>query len=225
MEFSPYTEVDKLIKEYEKDAERLNPNIMIIEFYPKWLVMLAVSHIEKQLKIKITNFINSLGTRIRTRYPDLHFCISSNARKPPADLAYAKLKGYDDDDRGCEVLNAERFYRLFGGNDFKTKIKRKFQNLKTEKISKLDTTINQYESIRDFESSIYLTSTRIKDDLKLCSFEIAEEAFLSLKLRRNRVAHDFLIHPFNYFNDIRTLYYQAMLYTHAIELVLDEMTA
>lgn len=62
------------------------------------------------------------------------------------------------------------------------------------------------------------------DQYNNCSFETAEYEFLSLKKRRNDVAHNYIDGLSDTFNDIKKSYYLADIYVTALERTIVELT-
>lgn len=215
-----YDELDKLIKEYEEDFRTIKSERLIMKNYPKVLAMSAASSFEYQIKNRCQEFLDSPIFPLAS-YPNI---TALRSRKPKVDQMFAKLEGYDD---GIEHLNAEKFYDLFGGQVFKSKVEDNFstghsatiENI-TAKISGLSALVGQGEQY-DFD---YAKQSDLKDMMEQCSFDDAERAYLSLKLRRNRVAHDYINGLSDTFEDIQKFYYQAVIYVVALEASIRELT-
>ena len=138
---------------------------------------------------------------------------------------FTKLEGYDDD--GIEHLCAEKFYNLFGGQAFKIKVESNFSAERsafllnvTTKLSGLSSLVGQGEQY-DFD---YAKQCDLKDMIERCSFDDAEKSYLSLKLRRNRVAHDYIHGLSDTFEDIQKFYYLAVIYVVALEATIKDLT-
>ena len=71
----------------------------------------------------------------------------------------------------------------------------------------------------------YAKQCDLKIELDRCSFDDAESAFLNLKLRRNRVAHDYIHGLSDTFEDILKFYNLAVIYAIAIEEAIKNLTA
>lgn len=214
MSNSQYHELDKLIKEYEEDYRTIKSERLIMKNYPKVLTMSAASSFEYQIKNRCQEFLDSPILPI-TSYPNISVLKS---KKPKVDQMFAKLEGYDDN--GIEHLDAEKFYNLFGGQAFKTEVKSNFliEHLATleritAKIAGLSALVGEDEQY-DFD---YAKQCDLKDIVEQCSFDDAEKAYLSLKLRRNRVAHDYINGLSDTFEDIQKFYYAAVIYVVALE--------
>lgn len=225
MNNSHYQELDKLISEYEVDIKLINSERLIIKNYPKVFTMSVVSSFEYYIKDYLKEFIVSQGNDISTMYPCIDALLRQNQNRSIIDKMYAKLKGYEKE--GIENLNATEFYILFNGNDFRNKVINNFFIERQNRIEKVEDMINKLtlfigtSSIYDDDYAKY---TDIKERLDLCTFDQAEKAFLSLKLRRNRVAHNYLNGLTDSFEDIRNFYYDAVLYVVALESALESLT-
>lgn len=224
MSNSQYTELDKLIKEYEEDFQTIRAERLVMKNYPKVLVMSAASKFEFQLKKRCQDFIGNPKIPINPNYPNI---MSLRGKKPIVDQMFAKLEGYNDTN-GVEQLNAEKFYDLFGGQTFKAIVKTNFTaelNVKLQDICKridgLYTLIGQDDKYA-FE---YAKQCDLKDELQRCSFDDAENAYLSLKLKRNRVAHDYINGLSDTFEDLQKFYNKAVIYVMALEETIDSLTA
>ena len=204
MQYSPYDMIDRLIAEYEQDTHSIRGEKMIMEMYPKLLVMTIASHFEKNIKDRISDYI----VRPKSGYPSL-------GRKMNADSAYKLF--YTLDKSGNVHFDASKFYDLFNVN-FKKETRNRFNALRKEYI---DDFSKQADIIKDSTlaevEALYARLIDIKEKLENCDFKRAETAFLELKLRRNRVAHNFLCTLSDSFQDICAFYYDAMLYAKAVE--------
>lgn len=220
MSNSQYDELDKLIKEYEEDLRTIKSERLIMKNYPKVLTMSAASSFEYQLKNRCQEFLDSPNFSFES-YPNIS---ALKSKKPRVDLMFAKLEGYDD---GIEHVSAEKFYDLFGGQAFKVKVESNFytehsatiENI-IAKISGLSVLVGQGEQY-DFD---YAKQSDLKDMMERCSFDDSEKAYLSLKLRRNRVAHDYINGLSDTFDDIQKFYYQAVIYVIALETSIRALT-
>lgn len=221
MSNSQYHELDKLIKEYEEDYRTIKSERLIMKNYPKVLTMSVASLFEYQIKNRCQEFLDSPILPI-TSYPNIS---ALKAKKPKVDQMFAKLEGYDD--RGIEHLDAEKFYNLFGGQTFKAAVESRFSveysttidNI-VARIAGLSALVGQDEQY-DFD---YAKQCDLKDIIEQSSFDDAEKAYLSLKLRRNRVAHDYINGLSDTFEDIQKFYYLAVIYVVALETSISELT-
>ena len=204
MQYSPYSNIDRMISEYEEDTRSIRAEKMIMEMYPKLLVMTIASHFEKCIKDKISEYI----VHPKSGYPNLRSGMN-------ADKVYKNF--YTMDRTGNVSFDATKFYDLFN-LDFENEVRRKFNALRLEYIHSysVETNMLSGSSISRIEEE-YIKLIDIKEKLENCDFNHAETAFLQLKLRRNRIAHNFLCTLNDSFQDICSFYYDAMLYAKAIE--------
>lgn len=70
----------------------------------------------------------------------------------------------------------------------------------------------------------YAKQCDLRTQIAICSFENAEKAYLNMKLRRNRVAHDYLNGLSDTFEDIQKFYYVAVIYVVALEESIGALT-
>lgn len=228
MSDSCYIELDKMIKEYEEDSKIIKSDKLIMKNYPKLFVMSSASLFERNIKNRCQDFLDNPKNPIDTAYPFLQRVISRSGNKPVVDRMFAELRGYEDN--GIEVLCADRFYKLFDRLDrqmFKQSIKTEFGAVLTQKIEKTVGMIEQLGFLINEDEKYELDYARqceLKEKLERSSFDIAEKAYLSIKLRRNRVAHNYLSGLSDSFNDVRDFYYDAVLYVIALERALEELT-
>lgn len=221
MSNSQYHELDKLIKEYEEDYRTIKSERLIMKNYPKVLTMSAASSFEYQIKNRCQEFLDSPILPI-TSYPNIS---ALKSKKPKVDQMFSKLEGYDDN--GIEHLDAEKFYNLFGGQAFKADVKNRFSTEHSAtiesivaKIAGLSALVGQDEQY-DFD---YVKQCDLKDFIAQCTFDDAEKAYLSLKLRRNRVAHDYINGLSDTFEDIQKFYYSAVIYVISLEASIRALT-
>lgn len=224
--YDKYNELDRLIREYEEDFKTIREDKLIMKNYPKVLVMSIASLFEKQLKITCQNFIDNPKCPILTTYPQIDRLACRNPNKPLIDKMFAKLEGYYDTN-GSETLNAQKFYDLFGGSNFKNDVERNFNTVRLKKINQVDAILSNLVNLLDegeqYEYS-YAKQADLKEKLDVCSFDMAENAYLALKLRRNRVAHDYINGLSDTFEDIENFYYDAILYIVSLEYTIEELT-
>lgn len=224
--YDKYNELDRLIREYEDDFKTIREDKLIMKNYPKVLVMSIASLFEKQLKITCQNFIDNPKCPILTTYPQIDRLVCRNPNKPLIDKMFAKLEGYYDTN-GSETLNAQKFYDLFGGSNFKNDVERNFNTVRLKKINQVDAILSNLVNLLDegeqYEYS-YAKQADLKEKLDVCSFDMAENAYLALKLRRNRVAHDYINGLSDTFEDIENFYYDAILYIVSLEYTIEELT-
>ena len=226
MSSSHYQELDKLIREYEEDSKLIRSDKLIIINYPKVLTMSAASSFEYYLKERINDFVASPKQPIATNYPQINTLMRQHTNKPMADKIYAKLIGVENN--GLEVLDASKFYALFGGVTFVTDLTSRFVIEKTRRKAVAEGLTQSFLPLLGTNDKIdeeYAKQSEISDRLDVCTFDIAEKAFLSLKLRRNKVAHNYLHGLSDSFGDIRAFYYDAISYVVALEEAIKNLTA
>ena len=222
MNNSQYIDLDKLISEYEEDLRTIKGERLIMKNYPKVLTLSAASSFEYQIKNCCKEFIDNPKLPIEPNYPNIS---SLSKRKPITDQMFAKLEGYNDN--GIEHLDAMKFYNLFGGQPFKsnvieyfnTELSLRIENI-SDKIAGLQSLLGQ-EQKYDFD---YAKQLDLKDELGRCTFDDAEKAYLNLKLRRNRVAHDYINGLSDTFEDIQKFYNKAIIYVIALEKSIRSLT-
>lgn len=227
MSNSPYHQLDKLIDEYEEDSRTIKTDKLIMINYPKVYVMTIASTFERQIKKRCQDFID-FPLNPLTSYPDIYslirFCTRKN--KPVTDGMFGKFYASN---RTANTINldASEFYNLFGGVIFKNNVETifnfelairlaKYQNIVEGLLPLLDSG-EQYE--RE-----YAKNTDIIDRLINCTFASAENAFLNLKLRRNKVAHDYINGLSDSFENIRDFYLDAVVYVIALEKAIVNLT-
>ena len=128
---------------------------------------------------------------------------------------------------GVEHLSAEGFYKFFNGMVFKTRVKMIFDEKLQQRIQNIEEQINHLVPLLDTNEQYdlaYAKSCDLKDVYERCSFEDAEKAFLSLKLRRNKLAHDYINGLTDTFVDIQKFYDIAVIYVISLELAIEELT-
>lgn len=224
--YDKYNELDRLISEYEVDFKTIREDKLIMKNYPKVLVMSIASLFEKQLKITCQNFIDNPIQSLSTTFPQIVALAHKNPNKPLTDKMFAKLEGYYDNN-GSEILNAQKFYDLFGGDVFKNDVEQNFNEVRLAKLDQVNSVLSNLMNLLDegiqYEYN-YAKQSDLKDKLDVCSFNVAERAYLSLKLRRNRVAHDYINGLSDTFEDIENFYYDAILYIVALEHAIEKLT-
>lgn len=119
MSDSQYSELDKLVREYEEDTRTIKDDRLVMKNYPKVFTMSAASLFEYHIKNKCQEFLNSPKLSIDSNYHKISLLRRKN--RPLIDQMYSKLEGYSD--AGIEHLSAEKFYELFNGQIFKDSVK------------------------------------------------------------------------------------------------------
>lgn len=219
MATSHYPIIERMIEEYEIDKTVLQTNRMIIAQYPKMFVMNIMSSFEQKIKERITNIITHPLLPLST-YPNFQRLITRNRNKQ-VDSVYGKLLAYEN--AGIEILNATEFYNLFGGSAFIIEVQNNFNAERLLQLSEIEPIVNSLEPLLGTSNTVdeeYCKQEERREKISNCNFQKAETAFLSLKLRRNRVAHDYSFGLSDSFEDIRTFYFEAVLYSIALEIAL-----
>lgn len=221
MSNSHYAELDKLITEYEQDSRTIRSERMVMKNYPKVLIMSAVSSFEYNIKNRCQDFYDNPKQSIAQNYPK----INAIKRNPIVDQMYNKMLAYNDN--GVECLSADGFYDFFNGQIFKARVQTIFATELQKKILYTESQINFLSPLlgtSDQYDSDYAKFCDLKNVYERCSFDDAEKAFLSLKLRRNRVAHDYINGLTDTFVDIQNFYDIAVIYVVSLEIAIEELT-
>ena len=216
-----YSELDKLIKEYEEDSITVRSERLVMKNYPKVLTMSAASSFEHNIKNTCQDFLDNPKLPIVPNYPK----INSIRQSPLVDKIYGKLEAYNDN--GIEHLAADKFYELFG-TSFKTDVQTIFAIKLQEKKAEVTAKVNSLLPLCGTEDKYdldYAKQSDLKIELDRCNFDDAERAFLNLKLRRNRVAHDYIHGLSDTFEDILKFYNLAVIYAVSIEEAIKNLIA
>jgi len=219
MSNSPYKQLDRLIDEYEEYTKIIRGDKLIMMNYPKLFVMSVASLFEKQIKHKCKNFVDFPLLPISSTYPTLQTLINEDNSMPITDKMFTKLR--------AKTLNAEKFYSLFGGLSFKQSVELNFSIMHSQRITIFEDKINALLPLigqDDKYDRDYAEFSDIKERLTCCTFSTAEKAYLSLKSKRNRLAHDFINGLSDSFNDVRYFYLDAILYVLALETAIESLT-
>ncbi len=219
-----YPTIKNIIDEYQLIECAISTNREIFTYYPKLFVMAIVSLFEKEIKEKcnniITNPLNPLST-----LPRLRNLVNS---RPKDILMKIYGKFIANETAGIINLSASDFYDLYGGISFENCTRSYFNLLKCTEISDYQVVVkNLYNLIgvdKKYDDA-YSENDDIYNRLQNNDFTNAETAFLKLKLRRNKVAHDFLCGISDTFEDIRNLYYDAVLYVVALKKDLSDLSS
>ena len=220
MNNSHYAELDKLIREYEEDSRTIRSEKMVMKNYPKVLLMSAASSFEYNIKNRCQDFYENPKLPITENYPK----IAAITQNPIVDQMYKKMQTRK---KGVEHLSAEGFYKFFNGMVFKTRVKMIFDEKLQQRIQNIEEQINHLVPLLDTNEQYdlaYAKSCDLKDVYERCSFDDAEKAFLSLKLRRNKLAHDYINGLTDTFVDIQKFYDIAVIYVISLELAIEELT-
>ena len=215
-----YSTLDKIIDEYEIDKCSLASGKEIFIFYPKLFVLSIVSLFEKEIK----SLVNNIVTNPTITLPPL----SAIVRKYPnkyIDRIYGQLMAYEDG--GIVTLKADGFYDIFGGNSFKNNVESCFSSLRVHELGEYQKTLALLKPLIDTSPTYendYIKNDEIHERFDNLTFLYAETAFLKLKLRRNKVAHNFISGMSDSFEDIRNLFYDAVLYAVALKTTLKSLS-
>lgn len=220
-----YRELDRLIEEYEEDEKFIRADKMIMLNYPKLFVMSVASSFEHKIKLRLTEFLQYPLGSISVLYPGVHALSQARRNKPMEDKMFAKLEGYESN--GIQVLNANNFYDLFDGQPFRDTIKQNYELERSNRICKEGSLISGISALLGQNEQYdrdYAKHSDIKERLEQCTFDKAEQAYLTLKLKRNRVAHDYIHGSSDSFEDVRNFYYDAVLFVIGLEKTLEGLT-
>lgn len=227
MSNSPYHQLDKFIDEYEEDSRNYHPDKLIMLNYPKVYVMTVASTFERQIKQCCQNFLGFPLSPIAS-YPKLlsltQYCNTKN--QPIVDGIFAKFNTMNPTTQIVN-LSATKFYALFGGQVFKTRVTATFITELTSRITHYTEIVEKLRPLIDFSEQYdneYVKNDDILKKLKSCTFAMAEDAFLNLKLRRNAVAHDYISGMSDSFENIRDFYLNAVVYVIAVEKAVISLT-
>jgi len=215
-----YPEIHRVIKGYDEEAVLLRTDSVSIENYPKVFTLCSASVFETRIKKEIDLFLSHPASPITTTYPLMNVLLSHNGNKT-VDKAFAKLKGYLDSNTGAEVLNATDFYDLFGSLSFRNAVENEYNNYLNFQQSYVATQAHNLEVVwlqsdGKYVEKEYSEMVYIRDTLKMCTFTSAEYDYLNIKLRRNKVAHNYMINTLDSFSDLRKFYYGASIYVYAV---------
>lgn len=220
-----YRELDRLVNEYEEDVKIIRPDKMIMLNYPKLFTMSAASSFEHKIKLLLADFIQyPIGT-IAITFPNIHALSQRGGGKPLEDRIFAKLEGYERS--GISILNADKFYHLFGGQTFKRIVENNFDVERCNRIQREEDIITKLSDLLGQNEQYdrdYAKHSDIKERLEQCTFDKAEQSYLTLKLKRNRVAHDYIHGLSDSFEDVRNFYYDAVLFVIGLENAIASIT-
>lgn len=223
MRNSHYVELDKLIKEYEEDSRTIRSERMVMKNYPKVLTMSFASHFEYNIKNRCQDFYDNPKLSIVQNYPKINAI--KRKRKPIVDQMYNRMKAYNEN--GFEHLSADDFYELFNGDKFRLMVEAIFDAKLRAQTQEVEEQIKNLTPLLDTNEQFafeYAKQCDLKNAYVKCSFKDAEKAFLSLKLRRNQVAHNYVNGLSDTFNDIQKFYDIAVIYVVALEEAIEKLT-
>lgn len=224
MDRSKYSEIDNLIKEYEEDSKTFRSKRLVMQNYPKIFVMSAASLFELNIKKCCKDFLDYLKKNNQElKYPVIIKILKNQKIRSKIDNMFAKLKG----GYGAEQLDATQFYDLFGGNDFQKEVEFNFNINKSNELNFITQKINGLQNLGEQEEKYiydYIKQCEIKDELDKCTFKDAEEAYLSLKYKRNIVAHNYINGLSDTFEDLQKFYIKAVIYVVSLEKAIMDLT-
>lgn len=225
MSNSPYDQLDKLIDEYEEDSRIIKQDKLIMRNYPKVYVMTVASTFEQQIKQRCQDFVTFPLVSLDS-YPKIQSLIQSRPNEPLTDKIFGKFHTFDRSTNTID-LDASSFYDLFGESAFKNDVENVFCDELAIRLSNYQDMMNSLQntlSIGEQFERAYAKNMDIRDRLQSCTFASAEEAFLELKLRRNKVAHDYINGLSDSFENIRNFYLDAVVYVIALEKTITNLT-
>lgn len=216
--------IERVIIGYDKENKVYNSNSISIENYPKVLTLCSASVFEKTIKDRVRLFLSHPASPIATTYPQIAR-IPPRSSKPVEDAIFG---GFVASNRsGVENLDATRFYGLFGGASFKKSIETKFIELRDKQKKHADEQVSKMADLIATgycqNEDSYAILIDMVEQLDRCTFDRAESAYLNIKLRRNKVAHNYMTELLDSFNDLRVFYYGASLYIAAVYEALSEL--
>lgn len=219
-----YSDLEKLIKEYQEDSGTIRGERLVMINYPKVFVMSAASSFECQIKKRCEDFINNPKLPLDQNYQKI--AKLRNKNKTTVDSMFAKLEAYYSN-KGIEILKADKFYDLFNGEAFKNIVISKYKEEKDKYILEINDLINKLKPLHknnDKYGADYIRQCEVKEELEGCSFDDAEKSYLGLKLRRNRLSHDYIGGISDTFMDLQRFYNKAVVYVMALENSIMELT-
>ncbi len=225
MDINQYNNLELLINEYYEDLKNIKPDRIIIQNYPKLLLISSASQFEHQIKDYCHNFLCSPNCQLNG-YPQICHLQNVQINKPMTDKMFAKFEAYMDN--GSEHLNAENFYNLFNGALFKTSVQSHFNSILQQQKTKISAMLSPLEDLVDQDEEKYGDEYINYDDLlekyNNLSFSDAETSYLRLKYKRNLLAHDYLNGILDTFEDIKSLYSSALIYVLSVQAAIEDLT-
>ena len=215
-----YQDLETLIKEYEADTKTIRSDKLIIRNYPKVFTMSVASSFEYYVKQDLDAFLTNPLHSIASSFPNIQHMIGSSNTTPVSERMYKKFYTKP-------TLTADPFYQLFTGAQFKGLVQNNFNAERTQQLQAITTQVSALEGLLGASDAIdddYIIKAEKKERLEQLTFDVAEQAFLNLKLRRNHVAHDYLHGLSDTFVDIRNFYYDAVIYVIALSKTIADLT-
>ena len=124
-------------------------------------------------------------------------------------------------------MSADDFFELFNGYKFRLMVEAIFDVKLIAEIQEAEEQIKNLTPLLDTNEQFafeYAKQCDLKNAYVKCSFKDDEKAFLSLKLRRNQVAHNYVNGLSDTFNDIQKFYDIAVIYVVALEEAIENLT-
>ena len=162
MDINQYNNLELLINEYYEDLKNIKPDRIIIQNYPKLLLISSASQFEHQIKDYCHNFLCSPNCQLNG-YPQICHLQNVQINKPMTDKMFAKFEAYMDN--GSEHLNAENFYNLFNGALFKTSVQSHFNSILQQQKTKISAMLSPLEDLVDQDEEKYGDEYINYDDL------------------------------------------------------------
>lgn len=226
MNIFPFSQLEKLISEYEKDSRIIKSNSLIMENYPKVFLMYVASTYERQIKRYFSSYFLSCTGKSNTPI-DISKLISKQPQKPLEDKLFALFKGYRDSRNGGEVLCANSFFQVFTGLDLEQRNRNDFAVLRQNQLNLISPLIQKYETLSHNDDDVLEKYVKL-DDVRviwsLCTFEQSRDSYLGLKLRRNIIAHDYMRGLSDTFSDLQKLYYSSLLFVMSLEITMQSIS-
>jgi len=212
---SPYNEIESIISDYDLLKQYFMPNSAVMHEFPKMLLMSIVSLFEVRLKTQLSQIITKVDSGSLTTLPNISVL---RYDQRTSDFLYRKFYTFNMRLQR-EELTAQPFYNVFGGQAFINVVRTDFNNKRSDELIALDNEINKLLDLAignpKYEAP-WIEKVDEKDTLTNLNFEEAERSFLSLKLRRNRLAHDYINGLSDTFEDINLFYRKSQIYVSVI---------
>jgi len=210
--------LENLISQYDEDSQIIKADRLIMEHYPKVFLLSAASSFEQGIKRQLSRYYSH---NLATLSPCLQQIANRQTNKPFQDKLFAKLKAYSNTSSGLETLDAQDFFNCFSNENLEQVVMRFFQNILAQSKNNLMSTIDSYKRLLsatpdDSLITLKLKNEEIFDIWKSTTYDSSKESYLALKLRRNKIAHEYFAVS-DTFNDIRKFYYQSFFFVLALE--------
>lgn len=210
-----YDEIENIIRDYYKLKPHFNPNSAIMDEFPKMLLMSIVCQFEVHIKTQLSQIITKVDSGTLTSLPNISMLGNT---KRNSDYLYGGFYTFNKRLQ-IEELSSQRFYSFFGGHAFEDAVKNKFIDKRNNEQIDLEDEINMLYDLASKNSEYeekWIEKVDEKDTLINLNFEESERSFLCLKLRRNRLAHDYINGLSDTFEGINLFYRKAQVYVLAL---------